>query len=106
MSRYSINKGVGRSVEVKGLRAQYVLYAVAGLILSFVIFFISSLIFNQWIALSGALIIGFLSLFICFYLNKRFGENGLTQFFAYKNLTQRVCNNKRIKNIIEIFYEN
>ncbi|NCC98224.1 MAG: DUF4133 domain-containing protein [Bacteroidia bacterium] len=105
MSRYSINKGVGRSVEVKGLRAQYVVYAVAGLVLSFVIFFICSLIFNQWIALSAALLIGLLSLFICFYLNKKFGENGLTQFFASRNLIRRVGNNKRVKNIIEILHE-
>ena len=97
MSRYSINKGVGRSVEVKGLRAQYLLYAVAGLVLSFVIFFISSLIFNQWIALSGALIIGLLSLFICFYLNKRFGENGLTQFLHIKTLPKEFVTISELK---------
>ena len=40
MSEYSINKGVGRSVEYKGLKAQYLFIFAIGLLSLFVLFVI------------------------------------------------------------------
>ncbi|MBO7367915.1 MAG: DUF4133 domain-containing protein, partial [Paludibacteraceae bacterium] len=51
MARYRINKGVGRAVEVKGLRAQYFIYAVIGVILAVIIFFVFSFIVGQTLSL-------------------------------------------------------
>ena len=38
MAEYQINKGIGRTVEYKGLKAQYLFIFAGGLIADFVIF--------------------------------------------------------------------
>ena len=40
MSEYQINKGIGRSVEYKGLKAQYLFIFVGGLLALFMVFVI------------------------------------------------------------------
>ncbi|WP_304649260.1 DUF4133 domain-containing protein, partial [uncultured Duncaniella sp.] len=40
MSEYQINKGIGRSVEYKGLKAQYLFIFAGGLLAIFVVFVI------------------------------------------------------------------
>ena len=40
MSEYQINKGIGRSVEYKGLKAQYLFIFAGGLLAMFVVFVI------------------------------------------------------------------
>lgn len=40
MGQFEINKGVGRDVEFKGLRAQYLFLFVGGLLAVFVLFVI------------------------------------------------------------------
>ena len=40
MAEYNINKGIGRSVEYKGLKAQYLFIFVGGLLALFVVFVI------------------------------------------------------------------
>ena len=40
MAEYSINKGIGRSVEYKGLKAQYLFIFAGGLLAMFVVFVI------------------------------------------------------------------
>ena len=44
MAEYPINKGIGASVEFKGLKAQYLFVFVAGLLLLFVLFVIMYMI--------------------------------------------------------------
>ena len=40
MAEYAINKGIGRSVEYKGLKAQYLFIFAGGLLALFVVFVI------------------------------------------------------------------
>ena len=49
MSEYQINKGIGRSVEYKGLKAQYLFIFAGGLLAMFVVFVIMYIIgISQW----------------------------------------------------------
>ena len=102
MAKYAINKGVGRSVEFKGLRAQYVVYFAIGVFCSILLCFITSFIFSNLIAV----FIGILSLtivsFLTVYLNKNFGEHGLTLWYAFNSIDKRIANNKRIKSLVQI----
>lgn len=106
MAKYRINKGVGRAVEVKGLRAQYFIYAVIGVILAVVVFFILSFIVGQLAALLTSFVCLVLNLSLCFVLNNRFGENGLGQLYAQKSTPDRIAFNKRVCRIISVRDEN
>ena len=54
---YTINKGIGKSVEFKGLSSQYLFVFAGGLLAVFVLFVILYMIgIDQWVC------IGFLSL--------------------------------------------
>ncbi len=100
MARYVVNKGVGRSVEVKGLRAQYFIYAVVGVIAAFVIFFILSFITGQVLAVIIALICLVCNVSVCFYLNNKYGEKGLGRLYAKMLTPDRVASHKRMYMIL------
>lgn len=102
MSRYIVNKGVGRSVEVKGLRAQYFIYAVIGVILAITAFFVTSFITGQVTALVISSVCLVINLSICFLLNDRFGEKGLGQLYARMYTPDRIAFNKRICRIVKV----
>ena len=55
MSDFEINKGVGREVEFKGLRAQYLFIFAFGLLAVFVVFVImyTAGIGNGYVSVSG-----------------------------------------------------
>ncbi|MDQ6472727.1 DUF4133 domain-containing protein [Flavobacterium sp. LHD-80] len=85
MSTYSINKGIGRTVEFKGLKAQY-LFIFAGGLLGILI-----LVMILYMAGAGSYICLFLgaggaSLLVwqTFALNKKYGQHGLMKMGAKK----------------------
>lgn len=85
MSTYNINKGIGRTVEFKGLKAQY-LFIFAGGLLGILIF-----VMILYMAGGNSLICLFLgaggaSLIVwqTFSLNKKYGEHGLMKVGARK----------------------
>ena len=96
MARYRINKGVGRAVEVKGLRAQYFIYAVAGVVIAVVAFFALSFITGQVMALIISAALLFLNVSVCYYLNNRFGEKGLSHLWAQIYTPHRIAFHKRV----------
>lgn len=102
MLRYPVNKGVGRSVEFKGIRAQYVLYLAAGLLLSFLLFFVCSLVFGQWIAVAVCAVSVLAVLAGVVFLNARFGEHGLMQVYAFRRLPGRIANNRRVFRVLSV----
>lgn len=52
MADYPVNKGIGRAVEFKGLKAQYLFIFVGGLLALFVLFVILYMIgIDQWICI-------------------------------------------------------
>lgn len=85
MSTYSINKGIGRTVEFKGLKAQY-LFIFSGGLLGILI-----LVMILYMAGAGSYICLFLgaggaSLLVwqTFALNKKYGQHGLMKLAAKK----------------------
>ena len=101
MLRYPINKGVGKSVEFKGIRAQYVLYFALGILVSFLVFFACSLCLQQWVAVLAFVVSVVVASGGVVYLNARFGEHGLTQVYAQRRLPLRIANNCRIHRLIK-----
>lgn len=102
-SIYSINKGINKPIEFKGLKAQYIWYLGGGLVLLLIIFailYISGV--NTFICL--ALIIGMGSaLFMYVYrMSRQYGEYGMMKKIARKGVPKLLRNssNKLMKHIL------
>jgi hypothetical protein len=86
-SIYNINKGINRSIEFRGLRAQYIWY-FGGLIITLMVLFAALYILgvNTWICLAligGAATGGAIKIFA---LSHTYGEHGLMKAMAKKRL--------------------
>ena len=75
MAEYPINKGIGRPVEFKGLKAQYLFIFCGGLLALFV-----------WQT---------------FALNARYGEHGLMKLGAVRSHPRYLINRRRITRLFK-----
>ena len=97
MSDFEINKGVGREVEFKGLRAQYLFIFAFGLLAVFVVFVIMYMAgVDQWICISFGSISGGLLVWMTFRLNARYGEHGLMKLLAERRHPRYLIHRKRV----------
>lgn len=97
MSNYTINKGIGRSVEFKGLKAQY-LYIFAGGVLGVLVL----VMILYMVGISSYLCLGIggvgasLIIWQTFQLNARYGEHGLMKRAAKRRHPQYIISRKAI----------
>ena len=77
-SVYNINKGINKPIEFKGLKAQYIGYLAAGLVVLLVLFAILYIIgVNMFICLGLILVLGtFLFVFV-YQISNQYGQYGL-----------------------------
>lgn len=102
MNSYNINKGIGRTVEFKGLKAQYLFIFSGGLlgilVLTMILYMIGT---NSYICLlfgsAGASII----IWQTFSLNRKYGEHGLMKLGAVKKQPKYIICRKSIRHIIK-----
>jgi hypothetical protein len=84
---YSINKGINRSIEFKGLKAQYIGYLGGGLVgllvLFAILYLIGCAIYLCIMVISG---LGSLLFYKVFNLSHTYGEHGLMKRNAKKHL--------------------
>ena len=101
MAEYPINKGIGRPVEFKGLKAQYLFIFAGGLLAAFILFVILS-----W---AGArrglcLVLGVGSapaaVGLTFRLNAEHGEPGLMNRGAAGMRPRHVLHRRRVSNLL------
>ena len=92
MAGYPINKGIGRPVEFKGLKAQYLFIFAGGLLALFVLFVILYMVgIDQWICIG--------LVWQTFALNARYGEHGLMKLGAAKSHPRYLSNRRRITRL-------
>lgn len=99
--KYPINKGVGRSIEFKGLRSQYLFIFAGGLVvvfLLFIILFVAGV--NQWICIPFGVISGSLLVWLTFKLNARYGEHGLMKLLAEKRHPRYLIHRIRVSRLL------
>lgn len=95
MSTYDINKGIGRTVEFKGLKAQYLFLFAGGLLGTLILVMILYMAgVNSYICLflgaGGALLI----VWQTFSLNKKYGQHGLMKVGARKRHPRYIISRK------------
>lgn len=93
---YKINKGINKSVEFKGLKAQYIWYlggGLLGLLILFAILYIAGL--NTFCCL-GIVLSGGTILFINVYkLSNKYGEYGMMKKAARRSIPKVIKSNSR-----------
>ena len=83
---YSINKGIGRTVEYKGLKAQYLFIFAGGLIADFILFG----------AISASVLVWY-----TFHLNGKYGQYGLMKLTSVKYRPRYIINRLRVRKIMK-----
>lgn len=100
MASYRINKGVNAQLDFFGLKSQYIIYFMVGMVLAFVVFFALQFI-SKVLAFVGGGAIGLLVYFICHWANKKLGQHGPSVQMAKKMLPNRVAI-KRARDIVKL----
>jgi hypothetical protein len=95
-SIYTINKGINKSIEFRGLRAQYIWY-FAGLVLGLLVVFATMYIIGAGtiicLALTGsAATFGSIKIFS---LSRKYGEHGLMKAAARKRIPRVLKSHSR-----------
>lgn len=97
MGEYSINRGIGNSVEFKGLKSQYLFIFAVGLLAIFVIFIVMYMIgVSQWICIGFGVVATSSLVWLTFHLNKRYGENGLMKLLASRMHPRFILNRRSV----------
>lgn len=102
MAEYQINKGIGRSVEYKGLKAQYLFIFVGGLLALFMVFVI---MYVAGVPQGVCIVFGATSapalVWLTFRLNAKYGQYGLMKLAAVKYHPRYIINRLRLKRLIK-----
>ena len=100
MSEYSVNKGIGKPAEFKGLKSQYLFIFAGGLLGLFVVFVVMYMAgVSQWICIGFGVISALVLVYGTFYLNGKYGEHGLMKLQARRNHPRYVINRRNIPRL-------
>jgi hypothetical protein len=97
---YNINKGIGKSVEFRGLKSQYLFIFAGGLLSVFVLFVILYLVgIDQWICIGLGVIAASVLVWLTFNLNAKYGEHGLMKLMAKRRHPRYLINRKASRRL-------
>lgn len=86
-SVYQINKGINKSIEFKGLKAQYIWYFGGGVIALLVLFAIMYIIgINSFICIGVILLVGTVLIIKIYALSNKYGEHGMMKAVAKRDV--------------------
>ncbi|CAI8893681.1 DUF4133 domain-containing protein [Chryseobacterium sp. IT-36CA2] len=102
MNTYHINKGIGRTVEFKGLKAQYLFIfsgGLLGILICVMIMYMAGV--NTYLCLIlGGISSGLLT-WQTFALNRKYGEHGLMKMGAQKKHPKYIISRKSIYRYVK-----
>jgi len=86
-SVYQINKGINKSIEFKGLKAQYIWYLGGGLMILLILFAALYIIgINSFVCIAIILIAGSGLIIKIYRLSNKFGEHGMMKTIAKRKV--------------------
>lgn len=101
MSEYSINRGIGKPVEFKGLKSQYLFIFAGGLLAVFVVFIILFMAgVSQWVCIGFGVTAALLLVWQTFRLNDKYGTHGLMKAAARKRHPRYIISRKAIPRLL------
>ena len=92
-SVYYINKGINKSIEFKGLKAQYIWYLGGGLVCLLILFAVLYIIgINVFICLALIVSLGTALFMYVYKMSRTYGEHGLMKKIARKAVPKVIKN--------------
>lgn len=92
---YNVNKGIGKSVEFKGLKSQYLFIFAGGLLAVFIVFVILYMAgVDQWVCIGFGVVAASALVWLTFNLNAKYGEHGLMKMLAKRRHPRFLINRK------------
>ncbi|MDV3662679.1 conjugal transfer protein TraF [Elizabethkingia anophelis] len=102
MTEYNINKGIGRTVEFKGLKAQYLFIFAGGLLSTLILIMILYMTgVNSYVCLALGAAASSILIWKTFSLNKKYGEHGLMKLGAKKKHPRYIISRKAIHRYLQ-----
>lgn len=93
---YHINKGINKSIEFKGLKAQYIWYFGAGIVVLMILFSIMYIIgLPSYISLGIIGIAGTVMVVQVYKMSHKYGEFGMMKAFAKKQMPKAIKTQSR-----------
>ncbi|UYQ92159.1 DUF4133 domain-containing protein [Chitinophaga horti] len=90
-SVYQINKGINRSIEFKGLKAQYIWFMGAGIVVLLILYAIMYFLkFNDLLAIAIVLSLGAGLAYKLYEMSNTYGEHGLMKKMARRGVPKVV----------------
>ena len=101
MAAFEINKGIGRTVEFKGLKAQYLFLFAGGLL---AVFFLVVILYLCGVSQIACLVIGIvgatLVVWQTFAMNRKYGQYGLMKKGAVRMHPRYLLNRRTVYHLI------
>lgn len=95
-SVYQINKGINKSIEFKGLKAQYIWYLGGGILGLLVLFAAMYIIGMPSYICVGIIVLAGTGLVVQVYgMSNKYGEHGMMKAMAAKLIPKRIKTNSR-----------
>ena len=95
-SVYQVNKGINRSIEFKGLKAQYIWYLGGGVVGLLIVFAIMYIIRLPTLVCIGAILgSGTLLVMKIYRMSHQYGEHGLMKTLARKQVPKAIRSRSR-----------
>lgn len=95
-SVYQINKGLGRAIEFRGLKAQYIGFLAGGLVallLLFAVLYIAGL--NLYVLIGSVAVLGVLLFSTVMRLSRVYGRYGLMKKYARRSIPVSLSSRSR-----------
>ena len=97
-SVYQINKGINKSIEFKGLKAQYIWYLGGGILILLILFaamYIAGL--NSFVCIGIILLAGSGLVYKVYGMSNKYGEHGLMKALAKRSVPKVIkCNSRMV----------
>lgn len=99
---FNINKGIGKSLEFKGLKAQYLFIFACGLLAVFIVFVVMYMAgVDQWVCIGFGVIAASALVWLTFNLNAKYGEHGLMKLLAKRQHPRFLINRKNSRCLFQ-----
>ncbi|HVM86871.1 MAG TPA: DUF4133 domain-containing protein [Puia sp.] len=90
-SIYKINKGINKSIEFKGLKAQYIWYLGGGIIMLMILFAVMYIVgINSYLCIAIILCAGGFVFSYVYRLSNKYGEHGMKKRIAKRSIPKTV----------------
>ena len=107
MAEFNVNKGIGRSPEIKGLKSQYLFIFAGGLLALFVIFVVMYMAgIDQWVCIGFGVVSASVLVWVTFRMNSKYGEWGLMKLHALRSHPRYIISRRKFLRLFSSTIKN